>query len=281
MNKEEKLLREYISLLAEEAGEPTSALRWWEKGKSHMGKGGSDVGGAVKNVGKVGVGLIKKLFSRGKTILKLSKELVVTTVLKPWAKAEYDRIMDEGKAEINALKEKYKTPGLWQMIPPDLQVFAMFLNPAAAVTFGAGALAVKGAKKAFGGGKDDKESSKGKGGSSGGGGGGGAGYGGDVGSGGGHGDTGQGGDVKESSRFDRKNSYLLEYNRDKSKNKKIEKLNPEQQKELQGLVSDLRNMAKSRKGEILKLLKTVEQKEGKDSEGAESLRNLIKKLNIK
>ena len=277
MNRDEKLLREYISLLAEEAGEPTSALRWWEKGKSHMGKGGSDVGGAVKNVGKVGVGLIKKLFSRGKTILKLSKELVVTTVLKPWAKAEYDRIMDEGKAEISALKEKYKTPGLWQMIPPDLQVFAMFLNPAAAVTFGAGALAVKGAKKAFGRGKDDKGSSKGKGGSSGGGGGG-AGYGGDVGSGGGHGDTGQGGDVRESNRSVHKNSYLFEYNRDKSKNKK---LNPEQQKELQGLIGDLRSMAKSRKGEILNLLKTVEQKEGKDSEGAESLRNLIKRLNIK
>jgi len=279
MNKEEKILREYISLLVEESGEPTSALRWWDKGKSHMGAGGSDVGGAIKNVGKVGVGLIKKLFSRGKTILKLSKELVVTTVLKPWAKSEYDRIMDEGKAEIAELKEKYKTPGLWQMIPPDLQVFAMFLNPAAAVTVGAGALAVKGAKKAFGDGEKEGKSSKGKGKSSGGGGGGGGGgYGGDVGYGGGQSsDSSRGENVTESNFSSRKNSnYLFENNKEKNKN-----LNPEQQKELEELVGSLRKVAKSRAGDIINLLKTVEQKEGEDSEGAESLRNLIKKLNLK
>jgi hypothetical protein len=227
MNKEENLLKEYVSLLISE-----------ERGKSHIGAAGSDVGGAVKNVGNIATGLVKKLFSRAKTILKLSSEVVATTLM-PWAKPKFDKIMSDGAAEINALKSKYPSPSLWETVPPDLRALAFFLNPTATV-FAKGADIITG-----GSGKSKKSSGKSSGG-----------YG--VGMGGG---DYYGGDYSINSSFSRQGIVLFE-----------------EKKRQEGLILTLKKIRTNTLNDIENLYREAVERDGENSKSAKSLKKLYKAL---
>lgn len=125
MNNDKKLLRQYIRhALHEEKLSRETNLN--EGGAGNEAKA---LGDSFKNLWHTLVGSFKKIASKSKTLLKLTKELVVTTALKPWEKAEYDEIMQQGKEEYDAIKSKYPDQSLWDSIPKDLKLGLAFLYP--------------------------------------------------------------------------------------------------------------------------------------------------------
>jgi hypothetical protein len=140
MNNDKKLLRLYVRHALHEN---RSSGRFTEGSEAQA----KALGDSFKNLWSTLVGSFKKIASKSKTLLKLTKELVVTTALKPWEKAEYDEIMQQGKEEYDAIKSKYPDQSLWDSIPGDLKIALGILYPVPAVIGGTailGAKAVKG-----------------------------------------------------------------------------------------------------------------------------------------
>ena len=115
--REKKILKEFVRQIITEE-------------KNQKG----DVGAAFGNLWNTIVGSVKMIASKTKVLLKLTKELVVTTLLKPWEKAEYEKILKEGENEYKAIKQKYPDQKIWDAIPDDLKVAFAFLYPAAFVS---------------------------------------------------------------------------------------------------------------------------------------------------
>jgi hypothetical protein len=100
------------------------------------GRGGSHQGKfSAKKSWKSIVGRFKRIGSRLVTIGRLSKELIVTTVFKPWEKPDYKSIVQQGNASIANLKKQYPSTSLWDSLPKDFQfIAAVFAKPWAAVS---------------------------------------------------------------------------------------------------------------------------------------------------
>ena len=147
-NREKKFLKNYIKISLTESSEEGEGFGLQPGQKVKRG----DVAGAFKNLWNTIVGSVKVLASKTKTLLKLTKELVVTTLLKPWEKAEYEKIMSEGEEEYLLIKKKYPDQKLWENIHEDIKIALFFLYPSAFVTgyaFKYGKDAIKGTYKAL------------------------------------------------------------------------------------------------------------------------------------
>ena len=153
-NRDKKYLKSYIGTVLREDYEGSDSSDYQGSGGGGGGGGAKkgDVAGAFKNLWNTIVGSVKVIASKTKTLLKLTKELVVTTLLKPWEKAEYEKIMSEGEMEYQLIKKKYPDQKLWENVHEDIKTALFFLYPAAFVSGYAlkyGKDAVKGTYKAL------------------------------------------------------------------------------------------------------------------------------------
>jgi len=129
MNNSKNILRSYIRHSLQESRYSSEIFEGAETQSKALGD-------SFKNLWHTLVGTFKKIASKSKTLLKLTKELVVTTALKPWEKAEYDEIMQQGKEEYAQIKSKYPDQDLWDSIPGDLKLALGILYPIPIVTAG-------------------------------------------------------------------------------------------------------------------------------------------------
>jgi hypothetical protein len=148
MNK--KILKEYIKeILSEDEGESSSSSSGgggYDYGYGGGGGGGGSGGShksklsakaSLRNV----VGRFKKIGSRLLTIAKLSKEMIVTTIFKPWEKPDYKKIVKDGNDKIEKLKKEYPDISLWDALPDDFKFIASLkAAPYAAFKMSTGAI---------------------------------------------------------------------------------------------------------------------------------------------